>query len=300
MSLISVLNRRRVLLGGGFVLPDFSGFNLTRLYATFKTNIAVYNNMAELTRASSVGIPVNIPFDGFGKPNYNAVTSVDDTVDWYYNKIFCQITGHSVNGDGSLSASDQWCKGWIGTVQNNANSNNEASYYFKQGSLDANKAMYGTAITELNEGNDFSIVTVVSNVLSDNQAVVLSTSLSSSSRFTTLNDNSISRRHSEIKNTSGNLYVALNAPNEDTVFSKILITTVNSATKTIKVYLDGTHQYTIIYAGTYVNDALKFGQKNVAQAQLSGHLQTVGVANVVWNQTDVTSLTNKLKTQIGI
>lgn len=283
-------------------LPDFTGYNLTRFYATFKSNIATFNNMAEMTRGSGIGTAVNIPFSGVD-PSYSGIVAVDDTVDWYASKILCQITGHAINGDVSLNDADQWCRGWIGATQTKTEKNGKASFKFKTGNTTTTAGMKGIAIPELDWGNSFSIVSVDSNEVAGSLSGVFNTTLTSDNRFLIHSDRSANKRHATLVGTiagTATAYLANNILQHDVSTTKIQITTVNAATNIMRVYLDGVFQSEVAFAGNYNNDILRFGANLNNIQQLDGHKQMVGIADAVWSDADCLGITNKLKTQFGL
>lgn len=292
-----LFSRRKALLGGAS-LPDFTGYNLTRFYATFKSNIALLNNMGQLTRELTAS-ETNIPFDVSGNPDYSSIIAIDDTVDWFYNYIYCQITGHSIDGNRTLSAADQWCKGWDGATQTNTEKNGKPSFKFKTGNTTATNGMKGTALPELNSGNSFSIVSVVSNEVANVNGAIVNTSLTNLDRFSMFSDRRTNKNNSVLTG-SGTSYAALNLLQHDVSTTKIQIVTVNGTTKEMRSYLDGVFQTSVTFAGTYVNDILRFGANLNNLTQLDGHKQMLGIADAVWSDADCLGITNELKTQFGL
>ena len=113
---------RRRILGTTPSLPDFSGLNLTRFYATFKSNIALNDLCAIVTKGSFLGTET-LTWDVNGDIDFSAIVSDDDTVDWFYRRLYCQITEHQIDGSDIIPPADQWCKAWDGTTQTNTEKN---------------------------------------------------------------------------------------------------------------------------------------------------------------------------------
>lgn len=289
-------HRRRILSATGEVTPDYSGYNITRMYATFKSNIATTDNFATLKRPSSASNP-QILFDGDGVPDFSSLMGND----WYYEKIMCQITGHYVDAYVAGSgASSQYAMAYDATTGVEIK-NGLTSYKFL--GVTIGDGASGTALSEFDSGNDFTVVSVVSCDTSNGNGTILSTikfNTIDDDRFSMFCDRRTNKLASFIRASDVNYLADLDAQ-IDSSNSRVIASTFNATTGVLKTYENGVLQGdTETVVGSFSNRALMFGAQRNNATTLTGDLQTVIVCDAELNASSVSSLTTLLKTQYGL
>lgn len=290
--------RRRLGLIKKNTLPDFSGFGITRLYAPFKTNLATSNTYATLKRPLSAANPT-ITYGSDGIANISV-----DNYNYYYENIYCQITGHSVYAYAPSTEANQWCQATIGTTP--ITKNGLPAYRFLASTYGGGlNGVQGTALSELDLGNDFSIILAVSSESTADSQAVLSTYDNSGvgvdSRIAMYCDRRSNKLHSNIKTDDNTVNRCELDSQLDTSDTRVLVLTVNGTTGLMTPYLNGVAQTdTETYSGTYKNTVFQLGNQLQNATPLDGYLQTAIVCNKELNSTEASNITSKINEILGL
>lgn len=269
----------------GFTPPDFSGYNLTRIYATFKTSEATIDYALKIENSDGSDSRY-VFFDEAGEISSTSKISTtttphatQDVQYWvdnlmsgtaaYVSSIFCQITAHELSQGTSASANIY---------------NTTGGYVTKNGKpairLNGIDGFYGTALSELNDGNSYTVNSVTSQVGAVGTEVGLvfatnqNTGPSNAARQTMLNDNRSAKTLAFFRNTTPTNYtVSLDSPNPTTNQKRLGITLSGT---TLTGYYNGSSQTDVeTIAGTQGN--LEFILGSQGAAHLDGQFQFLGI-----------------------
>ena len=130
----------------------------------------------------------------------------------------------------------------------------------------------GVGFSELDAGNDFSMITVSSNALSSSAGNLITTTASVLDRMTLLNDTRTNKQILSIRG-SGTAVSADYLATQNTSAQKLL-TGITSAYD-MSSYYNGTAQGTNTYSGTYPNSGLIFGRLTSSSSILNGFIQEI-------------------------
>jgi hypothetical protein len=131
------------------------------------------------------------------------------------------------------------------------------------------------ALTALNSGNSFTVISVSALSTLDTVGVVCSNSInttSNDSRFIHLNDNRTQKALSVLRNTSGAQYNADLLAQQNTLSQKLL-TSVMNYPSALTSYYNGTIQDYLAVTGSWVNNTFTIGVQRNEATQLNGTMQ---------------------------
>ena len=290
-----------------FVPIDFSGLNLTRIWALFKTSEATVNYGLEIARDLS-GVDIKTVFyDTNGDISGNSPTGADistpsatdtlqDFIDLFpastirVTKIYCQITGLALQEGGTTAP-----RIYDGSTLNLTNSKldmvfrDAASGYLRT----------ATVLTEMDSGDDFS-VSAVANVdaTSTSATPVLTINRNDTSNnnaaHTLFIDRDTSKRIGRYRTTAPvNVFNDYTAQ-QTTAAQRRLVSTVEGTVE-MKGYYNGTLHDTDAVTGTFDNAGLTVGcNSDDSGGRLKGGIQFIGIHDVHITGTQVTTLDARL------
>ncbi len=282
--------------------PDFSGLNITRMFGVFKTSLTTIDYPFEITRNTGDTTTYRVHWDSNNKisgdsPIYEGDTDTGDTLSdlasdfptWDVVVLYCHITGIALD-DGALATRRGNCH----LIESNTINalNGECAMKF-----DAEEGLvYGLSISELDNGNSFTVYAVGNSENATKQGTFLSNSTNSAtsndSRFIGYFDRRTQKRAGILVNTSGTLQTAdLTAQNNSNAQRRIAITVDGSD---IISYQNNTLQSTTSITGSWVNDNLRVGTQRNDEGELEGHIQCIIVCDSALNSTDLSDLDGRV------
>ena len=143
------------------------------------------------------------------------------------------------------------------------------------------------AITAMNAGSSFTIITVAQNDTTANLGTVfcsITTSSAPNERFTIFLDRSTGVNINTIKNSGSTVVANVYAAQINTSAQRLLSTMVTATT--IDAYYNGTDTDSDTWSGTYRNEVVRFGSLFSAGAPLTGTIQEV----IIWPSDKTASL----------
>lgn len=162
------------------------------------------------------------------------------------------------------------------------------------------ESISSTPKTEFNNGNDISILSVVSLNINEGAGTILSTSLTNSTRVTPIIDRRAVARNGFIVTENGNFFADNLAQNNTDEFF-VQVNTINGASKVMKSYIDGVFQNEVAFTGSYTNNNFIIGAGNIIDSSnIDGSWGALLCASQEWDATQVSSITNIIKTQFGL
>lgn len=138
------------------------------------------------------------------------------------------------------------------------------------------KYLEGTANTDLDAGNEFTVFSVSANSTSGLLGTVMSTRdivTGTSSRFDLSNDRGTVKQISRIRNETPANSVTNTALQKD-VGTQKLVSTVKDSSDLIGYYNDVLEE-TVAWTGSYVNDTLQVGVSRTNQSAIVGTIQAI-------------------------
>lgn len=273
------------------VLPDFSGYNVTRQFSLFKTNLATINTPIEMIQRSSGNIG-DVSFDSNGDFSGNSLWSYNSTtigsnlgIDSDISKMYCQITGYETT-----------------FVDIGRRIIDSGAIVTKQGYpsfINPGTSAAGNALTELDNGNDFTIIIASSSDTTLSPCATLTTSLNNSDRLTLFTDRRSVKRLSLIRANSTSNFVDL-ISQVDSSDLRVIAISVNGTSNTFQSFYNGVFQGSGSFSGTYTNDRFRLGTDFGSNSLLTGYISSVTICDTNLDATAVGALTTKIQTKLGI
>lgn len=287
----------------GIELPDFSGYNITRFWSFYKTNLASLQYAIRIRRSDSVGNFSYVFWDDLAlissdsfinntttKPSSgNTIATLEATGnDHYVQDWYCQITGHSVSGSTLKNI----------IIESSALTEKDSRISLK---LLGTGGMEGTALTELGSATDFTVYMLVSSDTTGIKGVfsITGTTGGDNDNFSMYLDKNVSKRGA-IYRASGVNYTADNLSAISDTDTHILTASVNRTSGDLDFYLDGVIQNNVSIANETINDVLMFFDRFVRDIPITGNANSVVIASEAHNATEVLELSTKLATQANI
>lgn len=275
-------------------LPDYSGYNITRMYSLFKTSLSTINYAIKIEDEAGTPLVRYVFFDDNGEISMNSKVSVTTTIgsdslqyfvdndatgDLSVIEWFCNITAHSVTtAGGQLIIYD------VALITNNG----KVSITTKSGT---GERFRGSALSEIAPANDWTISTVTSHGGSSRVILIstLKTTGGTQARFTIVADRLSSKDIVFYRNTGATNYFLDYISQEDT-FDQKRITVTYDAANEMKGYYNSVIQDTTSIAGVYTNEFFIIGHDLNAAAPFQGQLQCVIVHDAILGATSVGNL----------
>ncbi len=302
--------RRKIMKLGllsGFTIPDFSGFNITKMWTTFKSSEATVNHYARISRngLETAGNIMYAFYDQYAIPSMDGqvsstTTEDEDTTlrewllsgslsdDYYIHSYYCQITGDEIeHQSGSLTSAPYF-------VQNNNLKTRNLTPALKFQGI-ANSFLDRTALPELANGEDFTVITITQQSVGTNTYVILNTRTSTggtNSRFMHFNrgDNANAVL---FRNTGSTSYVGTLLATNTSTDQRELINTAENAVE-LKTYLTGVLQDTDVITGDFDNQTFMVGSGPSGTFLFDGMYQGTIVCDAILDQTAITNIGVKL------
>jgi len=276
-----LINSHRYSSGGGNIVYLYD--NVSVMYTLRRPNMTnLWTNAVLAIRRSSDNEENWVWFDSNGKISLNS-------------KVSDNINTPSTNSLGSWVGSDEaYVKEWIGLTPNNIIDTNKIAeqttitkqpkfinsgvILTKNGEptidfLNNDRFLDAPANTDLDSGNDFTILSVTANQNTNTNQIFLCTTNITTTGIRMFSDRRTVKAISVVSASVLNpLLTYINQ--EDTSNQKLLTLTVNSGTE--KAYYNNALQDTDIFSGSYNNDILRIGA-NQSQGNSINEFQEIAI-----------------------
>ena len=284
-----------------YVLPDLSGYGISYIWMHVKTQQSTIDYCARVSRNGLItaGNLKYVFYDSFGRVSMDSIVSDtttpgtttvkewiisnSDSDEYTYHTFYDQISGDEL-GFVTLVNSPIFASG--GEIKTR---NLEPAMKF-QGV--ATGELVGTALPEMNDTNDFSVLTLsnLATPIGQVDTLISSTNVNSGafSRFGIFN-----RGDSEfgviLRTTTPTTFLGSTGGVQNNSNQKEIVVTYEDEVE-MKTFLDATNTDTDAITGAFINDSFNLGIDRGSLFASSGLLQAVLVADRVWTPAEVTSL----------
>lgn len=301
---------------GGSDLPNYSGLNIAYHWSLFKTNLSTIDYAIKVRQTGS---PVDateyyVFFDDDGvisgsskistttTPGANDLDSLNTgSTNIGVTSWFCNITGTEVIEQATTTSG-------IPRIYTTGTIHSKNSKTSIRG-FDTTRGCYakGSAISELNDSNDFSI--------SFASCVTTSAGTERSGIFNTTSDNTAgaSRFSAEINNTTSTIMTIVrnNAGSPTTFLNNYIsqqnntdvrhiIATHDTSALEVETFLSTTSQEVVTYTTGYDNDDFILGSiSGLTPYELNGHFQSFMIHDAVLSSGQISSLDTQLKIDLN-
>ena len=249
--------------------PDLSGKDITRVYGLWKTNLATIDYAIQVHDTAGTPNVRYVFFDNNDKISLDSKVStnttpttdslqdfIDDDMSGtvlYIRTLYCQVTGHALTSPSFLTLTAKIYDTTNGLVEKNGTCGIEfleASY------------IEGSAITEMDSGNDFTTYSVASidSSQSGDIGIVMINVNSGSSRYFVSLDKGTTKFISNYRNTAGTNFLTTYISQQTTEDQRRIAVTVDRTTDETKAYYNTTLQQTVTsLTGTFTNNTFRLG-----------------------------------------
>lgn len=274
------------------VLPDISGYNVSHLFSLFKTQQSTrdYCLIGRLWNGSTViSGAYYVFFDSMGKISLDSKVSGTTTPTATSLGTLCGSNGFTITSIvGHVTGSQLnlvGLEGGVLLVDSGVlcTKNGEACLAF-----DGTGYFSGSALSELDDTEDFSIGSVTTNDTTNTLCSVVSNSNSGAGavdRIEQYNDRRSNKRIAVYRNDATTTYENTYIATQDTGDIKRLVTTFESGVE-IKSYYNTVLQDTDVISGACDNDAFSIGGRNSSNI-LSGNWQCTHAHSDILDGTDI-------------
>ncbi len=225
-------------------------------------------------------------------------SSIDDTISLSSLISTSSNTTPSATTLGTwVGANDAFVEEWIGITPNNTIDNDKTAIQTTTASqpqlissgaiilknskpaidfLSDTRYLQAVTNTDLDHGNDITILSVSNNNVLASIGAIMSTTISVSERLVMFNDNRTTKRITRVINSGFNAdsdYLL----QQNTVNQKLLSSVVLGGSKSVTSFFNGAEQVTDTWQFIYFNDTLQIGVNQTSLSGLNGTIQEIPI-----------------------
>lgn len=280
-------------------LPDLSSISPTRIYAPFKTEQTTKDYGIRITDGSgndydvfwnaSGEIGMDSKIGNLGVPlTFDLQHYVDNIMSGttaYISTLYCHLTSHTFGTPGN---------GFV--IYDTTNGLNTINSKVQIKSLGTG-VLVGAALSELDNGNSFSVLTAASNTVSNGQgAIFTNRTVSTGDYFHVACDRRTQKRAGIIRDIGSNFYFGDLSSQDDTSNTRRLVVTVNDGGNMVSYKNSSTQTTVSIAAQTgYTNETSSIASFASGGVYLTGHIAYVIICNTNISSSQVTTSDTELQ-----
>lgn len=275
--------------------PSFEGYNFSRLWMPFLTDVGLQANYAVVDNTVSQK-DILIPWGADGVADYSNLGSFAPG-NLYFRDIICQITGYKYAAfrEGANDAG-QWVKAWDQGSMLPETIAGFPGYHFQ--GVPVGPGVQGPAIVEMNPGNERTIFVLANNENPGQDAIAFCIGEQGSNfRF----EIHISRGSQLAVQIIADNTIQIDTDDliDDSALRLYIITMRQD--RTVNLWVNGVEQLdAAAYVGNYSNKNTNIGSRIDGGDPLLGFVSGAGIATRVWSDLEIINFSQEIMELFGI